>query len=161
LNITAIPWPPQTVLLNNPHTTEVEEAFADMASRRVQSAPPTRAWTRSYAPFPSRGFLTRTPYLILDARYERVRDGGVIVSHAVFIAVAVDGEGRPRPSPWCSPIARAGRVVATFFWASEIRAFRRRVRCLGRSRGPQGRDPGYPVQKRCAALLRALPQERA
>src|ERR1700740_2708372 len=34
------------------------------------------------------------PYLILDARYERVREGGVITSQAVLIAVAVDGEGR-------------------------------------------------------------------
>ena len=34
------------------------------------------------------------PYLILDARYERVREGGVIASHAVLIAVAVDSEGR-------------------------------------------------------------------
>ena len=34
------------------------------------------------------------PYLILDARYERVREGGVIVSQAVLIAVAVDWEGR-------------------------------------------------------------------
>jgi len=34
------------------------------------------------------------PYLILDARYERVREGGVIASQAVLLAVAVDGEGR-------------------------------------------------------------------
>lgn len=34
------------------------------------------------------------PYLILDARYERVREGGVITSQAVLIAVAVDWEGR-------------------------------------------------------------------
>jgi putative transposase len=34
------------------------------------------------------------PYLILDARYERVREGGVITSQAVLLAVAVDGEGR-------------------------------------------------------------------
>jgi transposase-like protein len=34
------------------------------------------------------------PYLILDARYERVRETGVIASQAVLIAVAVDGEGR-------------------------------------------------------------------
>jgi putative transposase len=33
------------------------------------------------------------PYLILDARYERVREGGVITNQAVLIAVAVDGEG--------------------------------------------------------------------
>jgi putative transposase len=34
------------------------------------------------------------PYLILDARYERVRENGIIVSQAVLIAVAVDWEGR-------------------------------------------------------------------
>jgi putative transposase len=34
------------------------------------------------------------PYLILDARYERVREAGVIISQAVLIAVAVDFEGR-------------------------------------------------------------------
>ena len=34
------------------------------------------------------------PYLILDARYERVREDGVIASQAVLIAVAVDGDGR-------------------------------------------------------------------
>ena len=34
------------------------------------------------------------PYLILDARYERVRDAGIILSQAVVIAVAVDLEGR-------------------------------------------------------------------
>src|SRR5215475_6228113 len=33
------------------------------------------------------------PYLILDARYERVREGGIIVSQAVLVAVAVDWEG--------------------------------------------------------------------
>jgi putative transposase len=34
------------------------------------------------------------PYLILDARYERVREDGVIASQAVLIAVAVDSDGR-------------------------------------------------------------------
>jgi len=34
------------------------------------------------------------PYLILDARYERMREAGVIASQAVLVAVAVDGEGR-------------------------------------------------------------------
>lgn len=34
------------------------------------------------------------PYLILDARYERVREAGVITSQAVLIAVAVDWDGR-------------------------------------------------------------------
>lgn len=34
------------------------------------------------------------PYLILDARYEKVREGGVIVSQAVLVAIGVDWEGR-------------------------------------------------------------------
>ena len=34
------------------------------------------------------------PYLILDARYERVREGGVITSQAVLVAIGVDWEGR-------------------------------------------------------------------
>jgi putative transposase len=34
------------------------------------------------------------PYLILDARYEKVREAGVIVSQAVLVAVAVDSDGR-------------------------------------------------------------------
>ena len=34
------------------------------------------------------------PYLILDARYEKVRLDGVIQAHAVFIAIGINGEGR-------------------------------------------------------------------
>jgi putative transposase len=44
--------------------------------------------------FANRRLSEPYPYLILDARYERVREGGVITSQAVLIAVAVDGEGR-------------------------------------------------------------------
>jgi putative transposase len=33
------------------------------------------------------------PYLILDARYERAREGGVIASQAALIAIAVDADG--------------------------------------------------------------------
>ena len=34
------------------------------------------------------------PYLILDARYEKVRTDGVIQAHAVLIGLGVDEEGR-------------------------------------------------------------------
>jgi putative transposase len=44
--------------------------------------------------FAERRLTESYPYLIVDARYERVREAGVIVSQAVLIAVAVDGEGR-------------------------------------------------------------------
>ena len=34
------------------------------------------------------------PYLILDARYERVREGGVVTNQAVQVAIGIDWEGR-------------------------------------------------------------------
>jgi putative transposase len=34
------------------------------------------------------------PYLVLDARYERVREGGVIRRHAVLVAIGINWEGR-------------------------------------------------------------------
>ena len=44
--------------------------------------------------FSERRLSDAYPYLILDARYERIREGGVITNQAVLIAVAVDWEGR-------------------------------------------------------------------
>ncbi len=35
-----------------------------------------------------------TPYLILDARYEKVRHGGSVVSCAVLVAIGIDPEGK-------------------------------------------------------------------
>jgi transposase-like protein len=34
------------------------------------------------------------PYVILDARYERIRQEGIISSRAVLVAIGVDWEGR-------------------------------------------------------------------
>jgi transposase-like protein len=44
--------------------------------------------------FAKRRLSEAYPYLILDARYEKVREDGVITSQAVMIAIAVDWEGR-------------------------------------------------------------------
>ena len=38
--------------------------------------------------------LGETPYLILDARYEKVRHGGQVVSCAVLVAIGIDPEGK-------------------------------------------------------------------
>jgi putative transposase len=38
--------------------------------------------------------IGETPYLILDARYEKVRHGGSVVSCAVLVAIGIDTEGR-------------------------------------------------------------------
>lgn len=38
--------------------------------------------------------LGETPYLILDARYEKVRHGGAVVSCAVLVAIGIDPQGK-------------------------------------------------------------------
>jgi putative transposase len=48
----------------------------------------------SLAQFASRRLAEPFPYLILDARYEKVREAGVIASQAVLIAIGVDWDGR-------------------------------------------------------------------
>ena len=49
------------------------------------------------------------PYLILDARYEKVREDGVIRSRAVLVAIGIDWEGRRR----ILGVELAGRESAT------------------------------------------------
>lgn len=46
------------------------------------------------AQFSQRPLEVEYPYVILDARYERVREGGVIVNRAILIALGIDWEGR-------------------------------------------------------------------
>jgi transposase-like protein len=46
------------------------------------------------AQFASRQLEEEYPYLILDARYEKVREGGVVRSQAVLVAIGINWEGR-------------------------------------------------------------------
>jgi transposase-like protein len=46
------------------------------------------------AEFSRRPLAEAFPYVIVDARYERVREGGVIVSRAILIALGIDWAGR-------------------------------------------------------------------
>jgi putative transposase len=46
------------------------------------------------AEFSRRPLEAEFPYVVVDARYERVREGGVIVSRAILIALGIDWEGR-------------------------------------------------------------------
>ena len=48
----------------------------------------------SLAAFAHRRLDEPFPYLILDARYEKVREAGVVTSQAVLIAIGVDWDGR-------------------------------------------------------------------
>src|SRR3546814_353341 len=62
------------------------------------SASPISAINRtvdgSLAAFAQRRRDEPCPYLILDARYEKVREGGVVGSQAVLIAIGIDWDGR-------------------------------------------------------------------
>jgi putative transposase len=44
----------------------------------------------SLTAFAERPLAEPFPYLILDARYEKVREGGVVMSQAVLIAIGID-----------------------------------------------------------------------
>ena len=44
--------------------------------------------------FATRGLEEEYPYLILDARYEKVREDGVIRSRAVLVAIGINWDGR-------------------------------------------------------------------
>lgn len=48
----------------------------------------------SLAAFARRRLDEPFPYLILDARYEKVREAGVVMSQAVLIAIGIDWDGR-------------------------------------------------------------------
>ena len=53
------------------------------------------AWPVVSAPLHRRSRpLAQTPYLILDARYEKVRQGGLVQSAAVLVAVGVTNDGK-------------------------------------------------------------------
>tara|TARA_R110001592_G_scaffold57554_1_gene174898 strand:+ start:156 stop:1376 length:1221 start_codon:yes stop_codon:yes gene_type:complete len=54
----------------------------------------TKSLDEELSRFMSRRLEEEYPYLILDARYERVREAGVICSRAVLVAIGVDWEGR-------------------------------------------------------------------
>ncbi len=61
------------------------------------------------------------PYLIVDARYERVREGGVIRSQAVLVAVGIGGDGKRA----ILGVELAGRESASS-WREFLEGLRRR-----------------------------------
>ena len=83
------------------------------------------------------------PYVIVDARYEKVRDNGVIASQAVLIALGIDGEGRRQVL--AVGAGQPGKHIVVEGVSSQPQGARpvgRRVRRLRRSPGSQeGRSP--------------------
>jgi putative transposase len=83
------------------------------------------------------------PYLILAARYERVREAGVIRSQAVLIAIGVDWEGRHQVQ--LSRRLRMMRDVQSVrrLWARNRPRVQRRARS-----GPASPPSGWPSPSR-------------
>jgi hypothetical protein len=66
----------------------------------------------SLAQFAGRPLAEAFPYLILDARYERVREAGAIDSQAVLIAIGIHWDGRRQA---------ASRIVSVTLVAPPLR----------------------------------------
>jgi putative transposase len=114
--------------------TRLDEELAQLARRRLDEA---------------------YPYLIVDARYERVREAGIIGNQAVLLAIGIGWEAAAASSRSSSPTARAARGGASFCWgcvsaASRVSSSwsrttmpgsgRRSSRCCRRPRGNAATD---------------------
>ena len=123
----------------------------------------------SLAQFAGRRLEEAYPYLILDARYERVREAGVIRSQAVLVAVAVGWDGRRSVLGARLLYLQVGRArqpgepveLARFPARAEgARPARGRVRGGRRSRRVACGAARGAVGGGLPALLRALPAQR-
>jgi putative transposase len=80
--------------VSTPKVKAVTEALCGHSFSASSISAINKTLDESLRAFSERSLADPFPYLILDARYERIREGGVIVSQAVLVAVAVDWEGR-------------------------------------------------------------------
>jgi transposase-like protein len=74
--------------------------------------------------FANRPLAEPFAYLILDARYEKVREGGVVASQAVLIAIGIDWDGRRQ----ILAVEMANRESRSS-WKDFLLGLRRRGRC--------------------------------
>ena len=110
----------------------------------------------SLAQFAVRPLAEAFPYLILDARYERVREAGVISSQAVLIAIGIDWDGR---GPSAHGLDPWGQVLAIELANRESRSsWRDFLRGL-KARGLHGVE--FVVADDHAGLRAALREELA
>jgi putative transposase len=84
--------------------------------------------------FKHRSLEEEFPYLILDARYEKVREEGVIRSRAVLVALGVDWEGRRQ----VLAVELANRESTTSWKEFLLKLKSRGLRSVQRRGGPPG-----------------------
>ncbi|GAB4396599.1 MAG: hypothetical protein OHK0048_01890 [Rhodoferax sp.] len=111
------------------------------------------------ARFANRPLTEPYPYLILDARYERVRDDGIITHQAVLIAIGINREGQRQVLAVELAHRESQSSWKDFLIRPKERPVRCRIRRLRRPCGPQEGHPRGPDRSRLAALLCAFPEE--
>jgi putative transposase len=109
------------------------------------------------AEFSQRPLREAFPYVVVDARYERVREGGVIVSRAILIALGIDWEGRRQ----VLAVEYANRESQGSWREFLLGLNRGAIHRQRRSSGIEGGDPGSAARGVVAAVLCALSAERA
>ena len=115
----------------------------------------------SLAQFAGRGLAEAFPYLILDARYERVREAGVISSQAVLIAIGIDWDGRRQVLAVELANRESRSSWRDFLLALKARPQRRRIRGRRRSCRAAGGVARGAGGGGLSALLCALSAQRA
>ena len=97
-------------------TRKVKEITEQLCGHEVSAATVSRinkSLDEELEKFANRRLEEEYPYLVLDARYEKVREEGVIRSQAVQVAIGINGEGRRACWRWSWRIGRARRVGGT------------------------------------------------
>lgn len=74
--------------------TEITEALCGQSVSASTISRMNKTLDEELERFAARPLGEEYPYLILDARYEKVREQGVVRSQAVLIAIGVNGDGR-------------------------------------------------------------------
>jgi len=93
----ALVWALSEMYVQGVSTRKVKAITEELCGHEVSAATVSRlsqSLDEELNQFASRKLDDAYPYLILDARYEKVREAGVIRSQAVMIAIGVDWEGR-------------------------------------------------------------------
>ncbi|WP_348629744.1 transposase [Mesorhizobium sp. M7A.F.Ce.TU.012.03.2.1] len=97
------------------------------------------------------------PNHILDARYERAREAGVIASQAMLVAIGVDWEGRRQ----VLGVELANRESHSS-WRAFVAGLKQRGRRVCRLRRPswaQGSDPGSPRPRQSGSAVTCTSSE--
>jgi transposase-like protein len=78
-------------------TRKVKEITEELCGHEFSAATISRVTSKldeELERFARRPLEEEYPYLVLDARYEKIRENGVITSQAVQVAIGIDWEGR-------------------------------------------------------------------